>query len=182
MLWIGSKRKGILQGAARRVSAYLVESVQGSALTLEGVDHIECGDGLPLSVVAVRDGVSHHVLQKGLEDGSGFLVDQSRHSLHSASSRQAADRGLGHSLDRVLGLLAVSLGAALSETFASFATSGHVGDGVVWFGFDGLNGNGEDAVECSRWFWWRYALKQAPYAVLSQSVRTKYALVRTLIG
>ena len=113
-------------GTGRQTAMHLVESVEGTSLSLEGVDHIECGDGLSLSVVAVRDRVSHHVLQKCLEDRSRFFVDQSRHSLDSASSRQSADGRLGHSLHGVLRLLAVSLGAALSESFASFATSGHI--------------------------------------------------------
>ena len=40
------------------------ESVEGTSLALEGVDNVHGGDGLPLGVLGVGHGVSHHVLQE----------------------------------------------------------------------------------------------------------------------
>jgi hypothetical protein len=39
------------------------ETVKGSALPLESVDDVEGGDGLPLGVLSVGDGVSDDVLE-----------------------------------------------------------------------------------------------------------------------
>ena len=57
---------------ARSLSA---ETVQGAALSLESVDHIERGDGLSLGVLGVGDGVSDDAFEEGLEDTTGLFVD-----------------------------------------------------------------------------------------------------------
>ena len=36
------------------------EAVEGAALALEGVDHVHGGDGLPLGMLGVGDGVLYH--------------------------------------------------------------------------------------------------------------------------
>ena len=51
------------------------EPVQGAALSLEGIDDIEGGDGLSLGVLSVGDGVSDDTLKEGLQHTAGFLVD-----------------------------------------------------------------------------------------------------------
>ena len=51
------------------------ESVKGAALTLEGVDDVEGGDGLALGVLGVGDGVTDDTLEEGLENTAGLLVD-----------------------------------------------------------------------------------------------------------
>ena len=90
------KQKKIqLRQRHRHRSTSLVEAVNGSALTLEGVDHIESGHRLPPRVFRVGHGVFHHILQKGLDHRSGFLIDLARDSLHSAPPRQTADGRLG---------------------------------------------------------------------------------------
>ena len=48
--WVGRMRLG-------------TETVKGSALSLEGVDDVEGGDGLPLGVLGVGDGVTDDVLK-----------------------------------------------------------------------------------------------------------------------
>ena len=102
------------------------ESVQGASLPLEGIDHIHGGDGLPLGVFGVGDGIPDHVLKEHLEDATGLLVDEAGDPLDSSPPRQTADGGLGDALDVVPQHLTVTLGASLSESLASFATSGHV--------------------------------------------------------
>merc|ERR1711981_936087 len=96
------------------------ETVEGSALTLEGVDNVESGDGLPAGVFGVGDGVTDHVLKESPEDGAGLLVDVRADSLDTTSSRESADGGLGDSHDGVLGHLLVG---TLSSVLATLSFS-----------------------------------------------------------
>lgn len=54
------------------------ETVQGTALALEGVDNVQRSDGLALGVLRVGNGVTDDTLKEGLEDGAGLLVDHWR--------------------------------------------------------------------------------------------------------
>ena len=101
------------------------ETVQGASLALKSVDNVHRGDGLPLGVLAVGDCVTDHVLQEHFQDTTGLLVDQTADALHTTSASQTADGGLGDSLDVVTQDLAMTLGSSLSQSLASFATSGH---------------------------------------------------------
>ena len=102
------------------------ESIEGTALPLEGIDDIHSGDSLPLGVFGVGDGITDDVLKEDLEDTSGLLVDQARDTLDTSTSRQTANGGLGDTLDVITQNFAMTLGASLSESFASFTTSSHV--------------------------------------------------------
>ena len=95
-------------------------------MPLEGIDDIHGGDGLPLGVFGVGDGIPDDVLEEHLEDTTGLLVDESGDTLDSATARQPPDGGLGDALDVVSQHLPVTLGASLAQSLASFATSGHV--------------------------------------------------------
>ena len=59
----------------RRVGCLTTETVEGAALSLEGVDNVERGDGLSLGVLGVGHGITDDTLKEGLEDGTGLLVD-----------------------------------------------------------------------------------------------------------
>ena len=96
------------------------ESVKGSALSLESVDDIESGDGLPAGVFGVGDGVTDDVLEEGSEDGSGLLVDVRADSLDTSSSGESADSGLG---DTFNGGSDGLLGGSLGSVFASLSFS-----------------------------------------------------------
>ena len=109
-----------------RWSCLAAEAIQGAALPLQSVDHIHGGDGLPLGVLSVGDSVPDDVLKEDLEDTTGLLVDEARDTLDTATARQTADGRLGDALDVVPEDLPVALSASLSESLASFATSGHV--------------------------------------------------------
>jgi hypothetical protein len=100
------------------------ETVEGTALALEGIDDIEGSDGLALGVLGVGDGVADNRLKEGLEHTTGLLVDHSGDTLDTTTAGKTTDGGLGNSLDVVAQDLAVALGAALAETFASFAACG----------------------------------------------------------
>ena len=101
------------------------ETVQSAALALEGVDDVHGGDGLALGVLGVGDRVADHVLEEHLEDTSGFFVDEARDTLHTTSTGETADGGLGDALDVVAKHLSVTLGASLAETLASLTTARH---------------------------------------------------------
>ena len=102
------------------------ETVQGSSLSLQGIDDVHGGDGLSSGVLGVGDGISDDVLQEDLEDTSGLLVDEAGDTLDTTPSRQPSDGGLGDTLDVVPQHLPVTLGATLSEALSSLSSSGHV--------------------------------------------------------
>ena len=57
------------------------ESIEGTSLPLEGIDHIHGGDSLPLGVLGVSDCISDDVLKEDLEDTTGLFVDEARDTL-----------------------------------------------------------------------------------------------------
>ena len=105
------------------------ESIEGTSLPLESVDHVHGGDSFPLGVLSVGDGISDDVLQEDLENSTSLLIDESRDPLDSSTAGQSPDGGLGDALDVVPQHLAMTLGSSLPESFPSFATSTH-DDGV----------------------------------------------------
>ena len=102
------------------------ETVEGLALALERVHHVEGGDRLAAGVLGVGDGVTDDVLEEGLEHTAGLLVDETGDTLHTTTARETADGGLGDTLNVVAQDLAVTLGATLSEALAALSTSRHV--------------------------------------------------------
>jgi len=102
------------------------ESVEGTSLSLQGVDDIHGGHGLPLGVLGVGDGITDDVLQEHLQDTTGLLVDQARDTLDTTTAGQTTDCRLGDTLDVITQHLPVTLGASLSQSLASFATSRHI--------------------------------------------------------
>ena len=52
------------------------ETVDGSALPLEGVDDVHGGDGFSSGVLSVGDGISDDTLEESLEDLSGIVIDE----------------------------------------------------------------------------------------------------------
>ena len=68
-------------------------------MAFQGVDDIECGDGLSLGMLGVGDGITDDVFQENLEDTSGLFVDQAGDTLDTTSASQSSDGGLGDSLD-----------------------------------------------------------------------------------
>ena len=111
----------------RSVTCHLTtESIQSAALTFQRVDDVHGGDGLPLGVLRVRDGVPDDVLEENLQNTASLLVDQARDTLHSTSSCQTADGRLRDSLDVIAENLPVTLGASLSQTLATFTSTRHV--------------------------------------------------------
>ena len=44
-------------------------------MTLEGVDNIERGNSLALSMLGVGDGIANDTFEEGLEDSTGLFID-----------------------------------------------------------------------------------------------------------
>ena len=85
----------------RETTRLATETVEGPALALEGVDHVEGGDGLALGVLGVGDGITDDTLEEGLEDTTGLLVDHGGDTLDTTTARETADSGLSDTLDVV---------------------------------------------------------------------------------
>ena len=95
-------------------------------MALEGVDNVHGSDSLTTSMLGVGDGVTDDVLKEDLEHTAGLLVDETGDTLDTATTSETANGGLGDSLDVIAKDLAMTLGASLSESLSSFASSGHV--------------------------------------------------------
>ena len=118
-----SRLVGCLESSEMR--SLTAESVEGTSLPLESIDNVHGRHGPSLGVLCVGDCVTDHVLQEYLENSAGLLVDEARDTLDSTTASQTTDSGLGDALDVVTKDLPVTLGASLSETFASFAATRH---------------------------------------------------------
>ena len=121
--WVALKRAGWLCVVGK--ASLSTESVEGSSLTFQGVDDIEGGDSLSLGVLGVGDSITDDVFQEDFENTSGLFVDQAGDTLDTTSASQSSDGGLGDSLDVVTKNLSVTLGASLSQSFSSLASTRH---------------------------------------------------------
>ena len=116
------KDRFVVVGSADRLTA---EAVQSTSLTLESIDDVHGRHRLALGVFSVSHSVTDHVLQEHFEDATSLFVDQTRDTLHTTSASKTTDGWLRDALDVVTKNLAMTLGATLAKTFASFATSRH---------------------------------------------------------
>ena len=94
-------------------------------MALEGIDDIHGSDSLTTSMLGVGDGVADDVLKEDLEHTAGLLVDETGDTLDTSTTSETADGGLGDALDVIAKDLAVTLGASLSKSFASFSATRH---------------------------------------------------------
>lgn len=111
--------------STRRSNRLTSESVQGTSLTFQGVYDVHGGDGFPLGVFGVRDGVPDDVFEKHLEHATGFLVDETRYPLDTSASGQSSYGRFRDTLDVIAKNFPMTLGASLAQAFATFTSSGH---------------------------------------------------------
>lgn len=95
-------------------------------MAFQSVDDVHGGDGLPLGVLGVGDGVTDDVLKEHLEHTTGLLVDETRYTLYAATTGQTTNSGFGDTLDVITQDFAVTLSASLSEPLATLASAGHL--------------------------------------------------------
>jgi hypothetical protein len=122
---IGPEKDRFFDRRRPRPADLTSETVQSAALTFQRIDDVHGGDCLPLGVLGVCDGITDDVLKEHLEHTTGLLVDEARDTLDSATASQTTDGGLGDALDVIAQHFPVSLGASLSQSLASFASTGH---------------------------------------------------------
>lgn len=79
----------------------MTKTVKHSSLALEGVNDIESGDSLSLSVFGVSDGVSDDVFQEHLENTTCFFVDETGDTLYTATTSETTDSRLCDTLEPV---------------------------------------------------------------------------------
>lgn len=96
------------------MNSLTTEAVQSTSLAFQSVDDVHGGDGLPLGVLSVCDGITDDVLKEHLQDTTGLLIDESRDTLDTTSASKTADGRLGDTLDVISQHLSVTLGAPLS--------------------------------------------------------------------
>ena len=101
------------------------ETVEGLSLALEGIYDVHGCDSLTTSMLSVGHRVTDDVLKEDLEHTAGLLVDETGDTLDTATTSETADGGLGDALDVVAKDLAVTLGASLSKSLASFSATRH---------------------------------------------------------
>ena len=102
------------------------EPVKGAALELESVHDVHGGHGLATRVLSVGHGIADQVLEERLEYRAGLLIDEAGDALDTTTAGETADSRLRDAMDVVTQNLAVTLGAALTETLAALSTSGHL--------------------------------------------------------
>jgi len=102
------------------------ETVESATRPLESIDDIERGHRLAFRMFGVGDRVTDNVFEEDLKDTTGLFVDETRDTLHTTTTSEAANGGLCDTLDVVAKNLAVTLGSALSESLSAFSASRHV--------------------------------------------------------
>ena len=128
---VDSQMRAVLKQTLRTIKVFtntgclVAVTVEGSALSLQSVHHIHSSHRLSLRVLRVRHGVTNHSVQERLQHRTGFVVDQTRNTLHTTSSRQTADSGLRDTQNVVTHHLAMSLRTSLAKTFTTLATTRH---------------------------------------------------------
>lgn len=71
-----------------RVRANLTaETVKGTSLPFQCVDDVHGGDGFPLSMFGIGDGISDDIFEEYFQNAARLLVDETGYTFHSSSTR-----------------------------------------------------------------------------------------------
>merc|ERR1712130_158610 len=100
-----------------KVETSSTETINGAALPLQSVNHVESGHGLPACMLCVCDRIAQGVLQECLQDSAGFLVDEAADTLHATSPGKTTDCWLSDAGNVVLENLPVPQCSALADGF-----------------------------------------------------------------
>ena len=104
------------------------KAVESATLPLESIEDVHGCGGLAAGVLGVGHGVADDRLKENLEHTTGLLVDEAADALDTAAACEAANSGLGDTLDVVPQDLPVPLGTALTSSLFTFAASRHIID------------------------------------------------------
>lgn len=108
------------------VKILTAEAVQSAPLPLQGVHDVHGGDGLPLGVLRVRDGVADHILEEHLQHSASLLVYQAGYTFDAAPAGETTDGRLRDALDVIAQHFPVTLRSAFSQTLSTLTATGHV--------------------------------------------------------
>jgi hypothetical protein len=100
-----------------------LETIECAALTFQGVDDIQGGHGLAPRMLGVSNGLADDVFQEVAQHTADLLVDIAADALDTTPASETTDRRLRNALDIFPHDLAMSLGATLTKTFATFAAT-----------------------------------------------------------
>ena len=101
------------------------ETVEGAALTFEGIDDVHGGHSLPLCMLGVGDCIPDDILEENLEHTTGLFVDEARDTLDTTTAGKTTNCRFGDTLDIITKNLTMTLGASLSEPLSSLASTSH---------------------------------------------------------
>ena len=101
------------------------ETIQGTALAFEGIDHIHGCYCLPLGMFRVGYRVSDDIFKEHLENASGLFIDQPRDALHTTSTSQSANCRFGNSLNVITKDFAMPFCTSLAKPLSTFASTSH---------------------------------------------------------
>ncbi|KAG6544032.1 hypothetical protein Mapa_014555 [Marchantia paleacea] len=133
-LYASKKRADVQSQDTKKINILSPEPIQSSSLSLQRVHHIHGSDSLSPCVLRICHRISNHILQKNLQNPASLLINQPADSLHSSSSGQTPDGGLGNPLNIISEHLPVTLGASLAQTFTSLSASRHSCDLIAFEG------------------------------------------------
>ena len=103
----------------------IAETVQSSSLSLQSVHNVHSSHSLSLGVLRVGHSITNHSVQESLQHRTGFIVNQTRDTLHTSSASQTTNSGLRNTQNVITHHLAMSLRSSLSKSLSSFSTSRH---------------------------------------------------------
>eukprot|EP00580_Thalassiosira_gravida_P015952 CAMPEP_0201664064 /NCGR_PEP_ID=MMETSP0494-20130426/5658_1 /ASSEMBLY_ACC=CAM_ASM_000839 /TAXON_ID=420259 /ORGANISM="Thalassiosira gravida, Strain GMp14c1" /LENGTH=100 /DNA_ID=CAMNT_0048142775 /DNA_START=390 /DNA_END=688 /DNA_ORIENTATION=+ len=84
------------------------ETIKGLALALESMNHVQSSNSPATTILRVGHRVTDQVLEEDPEYTTGFLVDETRYTLDTATTSETAYGGLGDALDVITKDLAVA--------------------------------------------------------------------------
>ena len=103
------------------------ETVQSTTLALQSVDNIQCGHSLAAGVLTEGDSIANDGFQEDLQHTASFDVDVGGDTLDTTTASEAADGGLGDTLDGVTcgHRLTGALNCGLTKTLTGLTTTCH---------------------------------------------------------
>ena len=123
---VGFTRVAAYWSSRSSVLLLTAEAVQSAPLPLQGVHDVHGGDGLPLGVLRVSDGVADHVLEEHLQHSASLLVYQAGYTFDAAPAGETTDRRLRDALDVIAQHFPVTLRSTFPQTLSTFTATGHV--------------------------------------------------------
>lgn len=104
---------------------HATKSVQCPAISFQSIHDVLRSDGLSASVFSVGNSVSDDLLEEVFQVSAGLFIDQTRNTLASTSTTQSSNSWFRDTLNGILQHLPVTFRCTFTQSFATFATSGH---------------------------------------------------------